>query len=490
MQARVPAPDQWVSSNYLYSMTEICAKANLAPAPVRAGGHWFATGVISATPPNAARAISPDPAMQAGLEKRRDYTEDLWNKATAALVASLSAKQPEARWEAFGTLLQRINQVRSTRPPQPDPAWIPALTAEFVGSFGTVDAARQRYLLEMFTSTVRSPAVVPLLESVLDSWKPGDYYEAVQSAIRALNAIDPARAQARIRAELTRPQTWLDVPQLEMLPSSAVPPMDDALIEALGAAQRPPGWNPNLRMAALARYGTAKALSRMKAIYQSQEVGCQPELVAYFVRVDPAYADRILHAQPWDMHAPPPVCAVQYFLRTAPLAMSPGLEQYMAAYLMHSDVYLKTTAAQALGRYGTPAALPKLWDTLRYFHDWWKGRDAELKQNGQGIALEVELRNAIARGRGWLATDTDLRLIESLCSSNWCHGETQADLREWSGPLRIQLQEGQNRVAQYGGLESIAALEAKLKQFPRGTNFVISGGGPDATEIGRSLSGR
>ena len=101
---------------------------------------------------------------------------------------------------------------------------------------------------------------------------------------------------------------------------------------------------------------TPRALPRIKAIYESQQQACQPELMAYFVRVDPAYTERAFHSQPWDMRAAPPPCTLQYFQRTPPLAMSPALEQYMAAYLMHSDVHVKTTAAHSLAcsdRFGT-----------------------------------------------------------------------------------------------------------------------------------------
>src|SRR5262249_18752425 len=159
----------------------------------------------------------------------------------------------------------------------------------------------------------------------------------------------------------------------------------------------------------------------------------------------------------------------------APLAMSPALAEYMSAYLMHSDVYIKTTAAQMLRRYGPPQALPKLWDTLRYFQEYWKGKSAELEGNGQSIALEVELRNAIARGSHWLATDADLRSIQSLCSSNWCRRETQQDLAFWTSPLSIDIMDQPNgiqgRIAQYPGLDGVAAMNEKLSQFPSGTRF-------------------
>jgi hypothetical protein len=131
-----------------------------------------------------------------------------------------------------------------------------------------------------------------------------------------------------------------------------------------------------------------------------------------------------------------------------------------------------------LARYGTTSALPRLWGTFRYFHDYWNGKGADLAQNAQGVGLEVDLRNAIARGRGWLATETDLHLIESLCISGRCIQETRQDLEYLKPPLRIEVMMQPSvgisaRVAQYYGLESVAAMESKLAQFPRGTRFVL-----------------
>ena len=101
-----------------------------------------------------------------------------------------------------------------------------------------------------------------------------------------------------------------------------------------------------------------------------------------------------------------------------------------------------------------------------------------MSQNGEGVFLEVELRNAIARGRHWLATETDLRMIESLCVSERCLYETQQDLRAWQRPLRIEVsgESGgiRGKVAQYYGIESMEGLEQKLGQFPKGTQFVLT----------------
>ena len=491
MQSRIPVPEQAVSSAYLWTLQQACARANLPPPPAPKGPERPVTARIAQAPPPAAPAPKIDPVMQGYLQKLRAYQTELWGKATGRLAASLPQKQPGPKAAAFATLLEYVQQHRSPAPP-----WIPALTREFVAWFPSADLQSRHHLLDFFASAIRSPEAVPLIESVLDRWKPGDYYEAVHSALRDLYEIDRRRAQARILAELPKPETWLDVPQLDMLPANAVPPMDDALIAALAAAQRPPGWNPRLRMAAIAKYATARAEPRIRAIYESQQDPCQPELIAYFVRVDPAYADRVFHRQAWDMHAPPSRCTVQYFERTPPLAMAAPIERFMEAYLMHSDVFVKTAAAHQLGIYGSPAAVSSLWDAFRYFHDYWKGKEPELEQNGEGAHLEVELRNAIARGRHWLATETDLRTIESLCISRQCRGETLQDLSAWQRPLRIELAGSGDgwraAVAQYW-LTSLAELEGKLAQFPRGTQFALPANqadGDTVAELRRFAAGR
>jgi hypothetical protein len=169
--------------------------------------------------------------------------------------------------------------------------------------------------------------------------------------------------------------------------------------------------------------------------------------------------------------------------------MGPGLERYMAAYLMQGDVPLKKIAAQQLGRFGSPAAVGALWDAFRYFHDYWKGKPAELTRNSEE---ELGLRNAIARGSHWLATETDLRTIESLCISERCVYETEQDLDAWRRSLEIEVSRWPGlgtraRVAQYRTIESMEALEEKLSQFPKGTQFVlmVDGEGVDGATTAR-----
>jgi hypothetical protein len=375
MRAAVTAPSQTVSRYYLSTMSRTCARADLPPA------------------------------------------------SNASLAASLASKEGERKTVAFETLLELVQQAH------PPPEWIPALKSEFIKSYATIEPSRQRQLLSMYANTLRSPEVVPLLESVFDGWKPGDYFEPEWEAVQNLYQIDPVRAQVRIVSELKRDRTWLDSSQLDLLPPGAARITDDELFETLAAAERGGGWNVALRMTALAKYATPAALARIKGIYESQENSCQPELMAYFVRVDPAYADRIFHSHAWDMQARPPQCTLQYFQITPRIATAPVLEKYIMAYLMNRDVFTKRIAAQSLGKSGSPAALEALWDAFHYFHNYWDGKRAELERNNEGVELEMELRNAIVRGRHWVTTESDLRMIESMCVSERCLNETQEGLR-------------------------------------------------------------
>ena len=474
MQAAIPAPSQSVSTYYLYAMAQTCAGANLPPAPPYV------------PPPPGQKPPEPSAEQQQYWRKHREYQQSVIGKANASLAGNIARKQGEAKAITFQTLMEYVQQIRANEAQQPLPAWIPAVMAEFAKSYGKIEGWRQRQLLGLYASTLPSPDMVPLLESVLDAWKPGEYYEASREALQNLYAIDPARTQARIVTELAKEKTWLDSPQLDMLPASAARITDDALIEALAAAQRAGGWNVELRMTALAKYATPKALPSIKAIFESQQDKCQPELMAYFVRVDPAYADREFHSHPWDMQARPPRCTVRYFERTPQIASGPALERYITAYLNHGSVPLKRTAAKSLENFGSPAAVGPLWEAFRYFHDYWKGKQAELAQNAEGVSLEVELRNAIARGRHWLATETDLRTMESLCISEQCLYETQQDLRAWQRPLRIEVSNWPGgiraQVAQYYGITSLEALEKKLEQFPKGTQFLLTARGANAGE--------
>ncbi|HWC97579.1 MAG TPA: hypothetical protein VG456_12530 [Candidatus Sulfopaludibacter sp.] len=393
--------------------------------------------------------------------------------AAATLANHLNEKTPEFQPAALDTLIHyaadRIHNPNGH--PIPTPPWLPGLRAEAIREWPQLpDFRRSQYLGEWEWSILRGPEMVPMLEATLDRSDLHDP-ELWRVAVRRLHEFAPAKAESRILADMLQPAGRSDDSALALLPSAATRNLTPKLIDALAAAQKGNGGDYRRIMDLLARYGDAAALPRIRTIFESQTDSCQPEMLAYFLRVDPPYADRVLHRQPWDMLAPAPACATHYFAVTARLYMSPELERFICAYLMHGNVQVKLAAAESLGKYGSAAAAAPLWDTLRYFHDYWKDRRELLKDHPEGEYLEVALRNSIARGAGWRATEADLRLIDTLCITERCRYETLNDLRNLEQPLSVQVEGDRSTVAQYYNITSLDALEKKLAQFPTGTTF-------------------
>jgi hypothetical protein len=428
MRTRLTQPRQYVSVNYLWSMGRICG-----------------------TPPDAAAA---------------DLAAHLPEKSAASQPAALNA-------------LVEFAAARQNAPP----AWLAEIRRQAVLAWPQMPAYRQKlYLADWQWSVVRSPDLIPFLESLADKAPPTDA-ELWRLAVRRLNEFAPEKAQSRIVAEMFVPASRLDESTLALLPPQATRGLTPKIIQTLAAVQKGNGGDYHLVMSLIARFGDAASLPKIRAIFESQVDPCQPELLAYFLRVDPPYADRVLHRQPWDMAARAPVCAPRYFAVSARLSMAPPLEKFTIAYLMHGNVQVKMAAAESLGKYGSAAAEAPLWDTIRYFHEYWKDRRALLKEHPEGEYLEVALRNAIARGAGWRVAEPDIRTLASLCISERCQYETQNDLQNLQQPLTVNVEGDCSRVAQYFNIESLDALERKLAQFPAGTTFQLRVSAPDRDQV-------
>lgn len=486
MQARIPLPAQAVSGRYLSTMTNLCVTANLPPRPVAApGGRVGAT--ISAA--RFSNAVVEESEARAYFEKQRAYSEELMARSTNALAASLGGKQAGAPTvEAMVTLLGYIRQLQANRPRGATPVWAAALASRIESVLPILPAEKRRGLVPLFASALPRASAATAFDAVLDQWKPGANIgmdlQDQWAALRALHRVDPRRAHARILAELAKKETWLQPKMLDMLPEEAVAPMDDALVDALVREQLPGLPTSILRASAIARYATAQALPRVREFLEARPARCEPELVAFLLRVDAPYAARMLQS------ISAPTCLMQYFERTAALIRHPVLEEFIVPYLMKGDVFLKTAAANSLGRYGSKAAKKPLWDAFQYFHEYWDGKAEELARNGEGEVLEEALSSALSRGQGWMLAEEELRAMEKLCIGQRCLYQVRDALNWWRSPVRLEVVEHDSGFSGIVGpyrLESLADLEAKLAQFPGGTRFQMSVTGPDAEAMEASL---
>ena len=112
MQAAIPAPAQAVSIYYLSGMAAICARGSLRDPPP-----------VAPFKPGEPRP-EPSAELQEYGRRRQEFEQDMMEKASAILAASVARKQDEAKAIALKTLTDRVSQILASEPKQPLPAWV------------------------------------------------------------------------------------------------------------------------------------------------------------------------------------------------------------------------------------------------------------------------------------------------------------------------------------------------------------------------------
>jgi hypothetical protein len=212
-------------------------------------------------------------------------------------------------------------------------------------------------------------------------------------------------------------------------------------------------------------------------------MACRPKaaLLAYFLRADPDLGDTLLNRA---LASRATGCHTSVLRDVAALRMTPGVEAVAVAYLDDPDPQVVISAAEALGRYGSRAAVPPL---KAHFERWrriWEGRQAELRHTWAGDhpnaiqgMVESTLLQALARGQAWLSDADGVRDLRGLCVTDACRNQVDhlIDVADDTRITIVRVDHPDRAVimlAQYQ-LASIAALEQKLAQYPRGSRFTL-----------------
>ena len=354
-----------------------------------------------------ARLTAPDQPVTS------DYLDALGpatrNEYIARLIASLPAKQPEARAISVNTLLNSGT----------DPTSLAPISALLIGDFPKLSPALQINLLENHWTLIRNSAILPILREL-------DADPAQQDiATRRIYDLAPEEGRGIILTQLRQPNKSLSVATLTMLPDEHLPELNDLL------ASR---GNDTL----ILRYATGDIVERVEHAYQARNKEldrqklphCGGPLVYYFLKEDPPYGEKELRKEMEDP-APYPGCydMASQFRNLGRYAYSPALEKLAIEFLASPKVPVKRGAAELLGKYGSPAAQQPLWETLEYFHSYWKGREKQLEEpeGREGIQFERALRIALGQADAWKLQPSELNRLLSLCTSKWC----SQDVKDW-----------------------------------------------------------
>ena len=415
---------------------------------------------------------SPEPES---FQKRGEALTALTEQDRTELAASLPAKRGRARSISLYTLLASDDYTHR------DTLSHRQLAQALVTDFDQLPPEEQTYLMDdQYWSLLRGPAMLPALRRLYAHPQTKEAYDAVSMRSRALDRLrelSPQEGRTLLLAEIASVHPRVDLATLCSLPDRTLPALDNVLAAHLK------NGDGEIESRLVQRYATKSVLSRVKAIYGNQggELACafQSNLLAYFLRTDPDYGVqqmRIALASRKDTG-----CYRSVLSDVAALAPGPDVERLAVAHLHDPDLAVEADAAKALGAYGSRAAEARLWARFKEWHQQWAGKADQvdpsgLNSNTPAWQLEYTLTQALATAPGWLLPPAKLQTLKSLCVTQNAQSNVAEFLRQWQTPVRITYggEHDEWIVAQYGQLPSLAALQNKLAQFPRGTHFVLS----------------
>jgi hypothetical protein len=451
MEDGLRAADQAVTGSYLRTLSTLSVylqHPEFRPAQTReAKGRLVAGGELSR------RADLIDAAMSVYGDILTAAMPDKTDRARAITLAEthgLAQRQPSARSAASRDQL--------------------------AAGFLDLPVERQINLLEYQWRTLAGPAMLPVLRRLIAA-APVDAPSAADLALRRLAQLAPDEARPLILREIQSPRRGATLKTLGSLRDAELPDLDDALAANFEAS------GSGIHAALVQRYATRTVAPRILASAGGKigVMACsqQASILAYFLRVDEAIGSTLLDRA---MTSRATGCW-RSLDQIAALRMTPVVQARAIADLDNSDPDVVIAAIQTLGQHGSPAALEPLRIAFQRWHATWTDRAAELvssraveRPNARQAVVEDAFREAIGTGRGWLVRAGELRELESLCVTDSCRTQTGHMIHE--DDTRIMLwsinepDESQIELEQYH-LTSIAALEEKLSQYPRGTAFIL-----------------
>jgi hypothetical protein len=459
LEERLVAPDQPVSARYLRTLAVLSIylrHPELRPDQTRE---------------TAGRIVSGE------LGRRREMVAAAIEDCTAVLMPALPAKGPRARAFSLAELLNmRLGTGTAGH----------ALKIQVAGAFLDLPVGRQQALLEYQWSQHGGPAMLPALRRIAAA--PRESASPVfDLALRRLHELAPEEARPLILREIGDPRPGVSIATLGSLPDHELPELEEDLVAGLER-----DGHDGLRALLLERYGSAAPAPRVLAMVDDRIPGmaCRPQaaLLAYLLRADPTAGVRLLERV---LAARAGTGCYQIVLGdVADLHMTAAIERLAIEHLDDPDPGVVRGAAGALGRHGSPAALPPLRARFERWSQAWKGREEELRFTHAAKAphpaeatVEDALRQALGLAQGWVMDAAALRELHAWCVTAGCRQQVDfmIDAAErWTIRVgRLGEPIADIWIAQYQP-RSLAALEQKLGQYPRGSAFKLDVAGLDA----------
>ncbi|WP_031498943.1 hypothetical protein [Bryobacter aggregatus] len=462
MQQQLNAPRQPINETFLKTLTELSLRKKLGRL----------------TPPESQTPEAQLRWQNVATQRAHQFEEQQASLASQ-LLAALPKKTPEARSQSRETLI-RLAVSSATTPP-----WADAFLAEMIADFHSLTTRQQEDLLSSRWYLVRRAKILPILLEYYASPPNSPSRSIIDLVVQRIYELAPDQGRQIILKELHKQEDQLlGLSTVMMLPDPVLPELHEVFLAQMARGGSPPGH-------LITRYANGDILPAVKARFlafvaeldRQKLPHCTHPLIFYFLKYDPDFGRQQLIQSFASCNYQSIVNGIDPLGR---YAMSSALESIAIEQLPSGIVGIKRGAAELLGRYGSKAAQKPLWDTIEYFRNWWKDREADLQTpiGEESRILERTLASALGQAQNWVLDSRGLDRLHSLCSSKECRAFVQDWIHKTNGAIAINYSDIPPQpaffVAQYS-VRGTAALQEKLSQFPAGSRFRIEDTPSDRT---------
>jgi hypothetical protein len=442
------------------------------------------------------RKLSPRPAERATQEEQQAWWSarakvlaDAQREVADELVNVIGKKEGAARSVSLLTLLQSAVS----------PERAEVLRAMVAEVFLEMTREQQIDALTYRWETIKSAKMLPVLLKICEG--PRDDSES-QLRARLVNA--SLRRAYELDAEKTRPVTlelMKDLPfafdhvcrdSLLLLPDQTLPEFE------AGWATMLTNGSPRMEVAMrlLARYGTEEVLNQVKEKYEPSRgrwaCDVQAAMLGYFMRVDPAYgAKEVRFCVGARGNEKFSRCWSGVLGETARVTWNKELEAICVECLMDDEAEVAANAAATLKRHGSATAKGKLMEALAAPWAPAAHRENDPQQPKEPIAYrEQALVTALVDGRAWVLTGEEMGKVARVATVESAKQTIDGHQKARAGKVSVQMSVGSDGVmrAYVLGVEmnSLAEVQEKLAQFPKGTVFTLVWGGLEDRDENRA----
>ena len=302
-------------------------------------------------------------------------------------------------------------------------------------------------------------------------------------ALKRIFDLDPVEGRSLILRDLSDPKAQPSISLVKLLSSAQLRPIVQQAVQRIETNDARP-WDYSM----VELFADKSALGSLEAKFKGDndhlsKGRCIPNAVPmlrYFLRVDPKVAEKHVYAL---IDARQVTGCYPTLLEDLGKSL-PAVERLAISDLNDADLNVSTSAARALGRWGTANAEPALWARLRRFHQEWPTgvgaltlTDKDTSARVQALDnLETTLTYSIVSGTNWICGPEKFMRLRPLVSSRH-----RSDLLHWtdeweeSQPWILNPYWGSEdqltfSVLQYSNLDE-EQIRTKLSQMPRGAKL-------------------